>query len=29
MRLTFNRPAFAALLAVTAVEALIATLGKP
>ena len=29
MRLTFNRTAFAALLAVTAVEALIATLGKP
>ncbi|MFY3139494.1 hypothetical protein ACOTFF_23545 [Achromobacter xylosoxidans] len=29
MRLTFNRPAFAALLAVTALEALIATLGKP
>ena len=29
MRLTFNRPAFAALLAVTVVEVLIATLGKP
>lgn len=29
MKLTFNRSAFAALLAVTAVEALIATLGKP
>ncbi|CAB3645332.1 MAG: DUF2809 domain-containing protein [Achromobacter pulmonis] len=29
MRLTFNRRAFAALLAVTAVEVLIATLGKP
>lgn len=29
MRLAFNRPAFAALLAVTALEALIATLGKP
>ncbi|AMG37610.1 DUF2809 domain-containing protein [Achromobacter xylosoxidans] len=29
MRLTFNRTAFAALLAVTVVEVLIATLGKP
>ena len=29
MRLTFDRSAFAALLAVTVVEALIATLGKP
>lgn len=29
MRLTFNRPAFAALLAVTVVEVLIATLGNP
>ena len=29
MRLTFNRSAFAALMAVTVVEALIATLGKP
>jgi hypothetical protein len=29
MRLTFNRRAFAALLAVTALEALIATLGAP
>lgn len=29
MRLTFNRSAFAALVAVTVVEALIATLGKP
>ena len=29
MRLTFNRSAFAALLAVTVVEVLIATLGKP
>lgn len=29
MRLIFNRPAFAALLAVTVVEVLIATLGKP
>lgn len=29
MRLTFNRPAFAALLAVTVVEVLIATMGKP
>lgn len=29
MRLTFNRPAFVALLAVTVVEVLIATLGKP
>lgn len=29
MRLTFNLPAFAALLAVTIVEVLIATLGKP
>lgn len=29
MRLTFDRSAFAALLAVTVLEALIATLGKP
>ncbi len=29
MRLTFNRSAFAALVAVTVIEALIATLGKP
>lgn len=29
MRLTFNRSAFAVLLAVTVLEALIATLGKP